>query len=146
MDILFENYEPYHKYKHILDEPLEADISKYSDVSLHRQHSYYITNYSINHVDKLIKLKDQIECLFFMYVENNKEDWTDKYWFFVGKLTNGIYFTYQSNCSGTGFGLGEDSHIYLSKNTDLLCRFGFTNKQRDLIEKYILYDRFYILK
>jgi hypothetical protein len=49
---------------------------------------------------------------------------------------------YESDCCGTGFGLGSKSTLYLSKNPELLTAYGLTNKHRDLITKNIKEFRF----
>jgi hypothetical protein len=134
MDNLFKNYSSFDEYKYILIEPLNADLLTQDKSVCHTQKVYMITNKKINYLDnKVILIKDNIICLFFIYTDFGQKMWDDKYWFFIGKLNNDIYFSYESGCSGTGFGLGSTSTIYFSKTPELLCSYGLTNKQRDLI-------------
>lgn len=142
MDNLFEEYAHYEEYKNILLQPFTADetlnINKYY---AHTQNAYFITDTNINHINKVILIKDRIKYLFFLYADFGEIEWDDKYWFFVGKLNNGLYFMYETKCSGTGFGLGTQSGLYLSKKPEHLIKYSFTNKHRDLINNNI-YRRF----
>lgn len=133
MEKLFEEYSSFDKYKCILLEPLEADFIPNSNDYCHEQKCYVLTSDKIKHINRIALIKDNIECLFFVYVDFGQQIWDKKYWFFVGKLKNGIYFVYESGRSGTGFGFGETSQICLSKMPDVLCKYGLTDKQRDLI-------------
>lgn len=134
MDNLFEEYTSYEEYKNVLLEPLNADEKKTVDEHYcHFQKVYFITDDKIKHIDKIVLIKDIIKCLYFIYIDFGYKEWDDKYWFFVGKLNNEIYFTYESDCNGTGFGLGCESTLYFSKTPEYLIKYGFTNKHRELI-------------
>lgn len=143
MDSLFKEYHYYEEYKNILLEPLNADETLNIDKKYycHTQNAYFITDNTINHINKVILIKDRIKYLFFLYTDFGETEWDDKYWFFVGKLNNGIYFMYETECNGTGFGLGTQSKLYLSKKPEYLIKYSFTNKHRDLIN-YNIYKRF----
>lgn len=143
MDNLFQMNEPYEKYDYILSYPLESDLMALDSKCSHAQNCYAICDNKIKHIDKVITIKNMIECLFFLYVDFGEQTWDDKYWFFIGKLKkDGLYFMYESGCSGTGFGFGEESTLYLSKKPELLTTYGLTNKHRDLITKNINESRF----
>lgn len=132
MDNLFEEYASYEEYKNVLLEPLNADEKINKDEYCHYQKAYFITDDKIIPIKKVVLIKDIIECLYFLYTDFGYSEWDDKYWFFVGKL-NKIYFMYESGCNGTGFGLGSESTLYLSKTPEYLIKYGFTNKHRNLI-------------
>ena len=68
------------------------------------------------------------------YLKICKYEYDDKYWFFIGKLENNLYFSYEIGCSGTGFGLGETSLIHFSKTKELLLLYGLTDKHRNLVK------------
>ena len=137
MDYLFKEYCFYEEYKNILFGPLEADCKSVNGGYCHYQKCYFINFNTIKHVNKCMLIKDKIECLYFVYIDFGEKQWDDKYWFFVGKLTNDLYFAYESDCCGTGFGLGSSSSLYLSKTPELLYTYGLTNKHRDLINSNI---------
>lgn len=44
---------------------------------------------------------------------------------------------YESGCSGTGFGLGSTSSLFMSKSHELLYNHSLTDKHRNLITKNI---------
>ena len=134
METLFQNSCSFEEYKYILEAPLEADLqSVFIDSYCHEQYCCAITGDKIKHINKLIIIKDKIECLYFIYINFGEKKWDNKYWFFIGRLNNQIYFAYESGCCGTGFGLGSKSSLYLSKTQELLCKYGLTDKQRELI-------------
>ncbi len=151
MDGLFENSYSYEEYKNVLKEPLEADRKQnknYFDWNSsneekglweHYQKCYAITEKQIKLIEKRIIIIDLICCLYFIYVDAKSDSFDNKYWFFIGKLKNGVYFLYESKCDGTGFGFSEESYLYLAREPDLLVKFGLTNKQRDLINKHKKY-------
>ncbi len=146
--ILFEKHCSYEQYKHVLLEPLEADIMALNpDKYYHKQKCFSFihseVDNNIKYINKVIIIKDIIECLFFIYTDFGEKKWDDKYWFFIGKLNNGIYFIYESDCCGTGFGLGSTSTLYLSKSKNLLYVYGLTNKHRELLNNNI-HKRFII--
>lgn len=152
IETLFQKSEPFETHKNILFEPLNADRQLKNDKTntyCHYQQIYAIKDNKIdyhNNPDKIFVLDNMIECLYFIFTDfgtNNR--WDDKYWFFVGKLTNGLYFSYETKCGGTGFGVGCCSTIYFAKNEKNLEKYGFTNSQRDLIqlniEKRFIYSK-----
>lgn len=134
MDNLFNDYDSYDKYKNVLSEPFNADDTMIIDQNYsHTQKIYLIDDNKITPIDKLISIKNIIDCLFFLYTDFGEFDWDDRYWFFVGKLYNGFYFMYETKCNGTGFGLGTEATIYFSKIPQYLIKYGFTDKHRELI-------------
>ena len=138
MNKLYNEYSLYDEYKYILQDPLDADIkSAQPDNYCHYTKCIIITKDNIKNVEKLVLIKDLIECLYFIYVDYGKREYDNKYWFFIGKLNNNTYFSYESGCCGTGFGLGEKSTLFLSKSQELLYNYGLTDKQRDLINNNI---------
>jgi hypothetical protein len=138
MDNLFNEYAYTEEYKNIIVEPLNADeMLNANKRYCHTQHAYFITDNAINHINKVILIKDRIKYLCFLYTDFGEKEWDNKYWFFVGKLNNGIYFMYETICCGTGFGLGAESKLYLSKKPEYLIKYSFTNKHRDLIKNNI---------
>jgi len=159
---LFTISEPYDKYDYLLSIPLDADHRAMLDKRTmlenphleyqfrllldHEQRRYYIEPDNIKcYNNKIISLKGKIESLFFIYTDFGDIDgWSDKYWFFIGKTTYGMYFAYEVSNAGTGFGLGEESVIHFSKSQELLCKYGLTNKQRELIKNNIDNSRFKI--
>jgi hypothetical protein len=137
MDILFQNNFTYKDYENILFEPLNADeILINPNINCHEQKAYVILPNKIKPVEKRIIIKNLIESLYFIYVDTKLNYNDDKYWFLIGKLKNGIYFSYESGCCQTGFGLGSKSSLYLSREQDHLIKYGLTNKQRELINQY----------
>lgn len=141
MDTLFDVSASYEEYKNVLVEPLYADykstrLNRNYETYAHCQNSFIISNNAIKQVHKCALIKGHITCLYFIYVDFGKK-WDNKYWFFIGKLDNDIYFMYESGCCGTGFGLGSKSTLYLSKTPELLCKYGLTDKHRDLISNNI---------
>ncbi len=139
MDNLFEEYACYEEYKYILLEPFNADeeLKRRGKTYCHYQNAYFINDNKINHINKVILIKDRIKYLFFLYTDFGETEWDGRYWFFVGKLKNEIYFMYETKCCGTGFGLGSETILYLSKNPNYLIKYGFTNKHRELINNNI---------
>lgn len=136
MNNLFNEFSDFENFKNNLSEPLEADEIK--DLNLHFQKCYFIKDNNIKHINKRFIIKNIIEHLYFLYIDLGEKEFDERYWFFIGKIKNkNLYFTYETGCCGTGFGLGEISTIYLSENKDLLCNYGLTNKQRYLINKNI---------
>lgn len=135
MENLFQTSQPYENFKRVLSEPLIADYAKSTDSNkyCHDQTCFSITNKKIRHVKQTVVIKDEIESLYFVHVDAGRMKWDDRYWFFVGKLKHGTYFTYESGCCGTGFGLGSESKLYLSKNPELLYDYALSNEQRNLI-------------
>ena len=141
---VFNNSYPYEEYKHVLDEPLDADLKtklntedEYPDYQNHYPHyqnSYMITNDKIIPSHQNIMIKHKINCLYFVYTDFGEKEFDNKYWFFIGELNNNLYFSYEVGISGTGFGLGETSVIHFSKTKELLLSHGLTNKQRNLIK------------
>jgi hypothetical protein len=140
MNKLFLEWEDYSKYKHLLKAPLEADKQlKVSKKFCHSQKLYGIINDKIKYFgdEKIISILDKITDIYFLYIDFGLTEWDSKYWFFVGKLTDELYFTYEVECSGTGFGIGEESTIYISRKKELLSKYGFTNQHRNLIDENI---------
>lgn len=144
MDNLFQTHKPYEKYNYILSYPLESERKALLEPNryYHTQNCYAICNDKIKHIDKGVIIKNKIECLFFLYVDFGEKTWDDKYWFFIGKLKEEVYFMYESDCCGTGFGLGSKSTLYFAKKPELLTTYGLTDKHRDLITKNIEEMRF----
>jgi hypothetical protein len=137
MNSLFQNIFFYVDYENILAEPLNADETLIDpNINCHEQKAYAIQTDKIKSIDKRIIIKNSIECLYFIYVDTKLNYYDDKYWFFIGKLKNGIYFSYESGCCQTGFGLGSKSSLYLAKEQDHLITYGLTNKQRELINQH----------
>lgn len=134
MDQLFENNISYDDYKNILSTPLQADCNMNQNFC-HYQKCYRIDTDKIKLIEKRVKIKDLIDCLYFLYVDEALDSYDDKYWFFIGKLTNDFYFVYESGCCMTGFGLGSKSSLYFSSNKDLLIKYGLTDKHRNLIKQ-----------
>lgn len=142
MDKLFSKTFSYEQYKELLQKPLEADLKFKNNINyahyqkcivIHNQHGPIVS-------DKCVSIIDKIESLYFVYTDFGCQQWDDKYYFFIGKLINNIYFSYEVGCSGTGFGLGEESIIHLSQSKELLYNYGLTNKNRELIDKNIKID------
>jgi hypothetical protein len=133
MENLFKEYRAYEQCKHMLQEPLDADKNSTRNDYCHEQTCCAITDNKILYIDKLTLINDIINKLYFIYTDFGKTKWDDKYWLFIGKLKNGLYFSYESDCCGTGFGLASKSSLYLSKKKDLLYQFGLTNVQREFI-------------
>jgi hypothetical protein len=138
MDKLFLEWEDYSKYKHVLKAPLEADKA-ISTKYCHSQKGYGIYEDKIKYLggDKIISILDKITDIYFLYIDIGLSRWDSKYWFFVGKLKDDFYFIYEVGCCGTGFGLGEESIIHVSKKQEWLSKYGFTNKHRTLIAENI---------
>lgn len=132
---MFNKSYLYEEYKSFLDEPLDMDAEAIDDT--HFQECHLITNNKIQLLNRRIILKPLIECLYFVYVDYGRIKYDDKYWFFIGKLKNGLYFSYEVGCSGTGFGLGETSKIYFSNTKELLLLYGLTDKQRNIIDNFL---------
>jgi len=135
---LFDESRPYKEFRSALEEPLNADTQQGDDHFAHEQKCFIIRNDAIKPVTgRTILIRDVIECLYFVYVDLGRQQWDDKYWFFVGKLVNtkghDIFFAYEAGCNGTGFGLGEQSCLHLSDSLQRLCQYGLTDKQRELI-------------
>lgn len=149
MDKLFSSYTSYENYKNILEEPLNADERSIVDKDFcHEQYGYVIKNNKLEIMKKNLPIKNNIEYLYFSYVDFGEREWDDKYWFFVGKIRTkkNIYISYESGCCGTGFGLGSKSTICLADSKENLYDYGLTNKQRELInsklkEKFVYKDR-----
>jgi hypothetical protein len=139
---LFNTSYLYEVYKTVLDEPLDADLRttyKNANEYPHYQKGYLITNDKIQLLNQTIIIKHLIHCLYFVYTDFGKKEFDDKYWFFIGRLKNNLYFSYEMGCSGTGFGLGETSIMYFSKTKELLLLYGLTNKHRNLINSNLPY-------
>lgn len=137
MNVLFQNNFPYKDYENILFEPFNADETLINpDTSCHEQKAYAIQPNKIKPIEKRIIIKDLIETLYFIYVDTKLNYYDDKYWFLIGKLKNGIYFSYESGCCQTGFGLGSKSSLYLAREQSDLITYGITNKQRELINQH----------
>lgn len=137
---IFDSAHFYEEYKNILDEPLDADLKsvKMDDKTyVHFQNCYLITKNKIIPSDRNMSIKHLIECIYFVYTDFGEKEFDDKYWFFIGRLTNDLYFSYEVGCSGTGFGLGETSKMYFSKSEKLLLTYGLTDKQRNFIKQSI---------
>lgn len=131
---LFDTFEKYSIYSNYFSEPFKANSC--TDVNYpHSQNCYRIDKNGIKLLNKKIDLTEIIECFYFIYVDYGLKEFDDKYWFAIGKIKNqnNIFFSYESNCSGTGFGLGETSTLYFSNDKSLLITYGLTNKQRNLI-------------
>lgn len=136
MDELFspKNAISYEKHKEVLEPPLDADIYlKQHPNFCHYQDYYFLYANRIERVNRIKIIKFNIECLYFIHNDFGLEKWDDMYWFFVGRLSNNLYFSYESGCCGTGFGLGSKSKIYISQEPRLLYEYGLTDKQRELI-------------
>ena len=142
MDKLFDNCISFEKCKNIILEPLEADYYiLHPEKFCHELKCFIINNNEIKCSNKNQPLiKNHIEYLNFIYTDFGNKEFDDKYWFFIGKSTNGIYFSYESGCCGTGFGLGSKTKIYLSKSQELLSQYALSDKQRSIIDKNI--DKF----
>jgi hypothetical protein len=143
MDKLFLEWADYSKYKHLLKAPLEADKQlKASKDFAHSQKGYGILDDKIKYFgdEKIISNLDKITEIYFLYID---ADMFSKSWFFVGKLTDEFYFTYEVQSSVAGFGLGEESTIYISRKKELLLNYGFTSKQIYLIDENIEKRFFY---
>jgi len=133
---IFNNSFLYEEYKNVLDEPLDADLkTKQNNENEypHYQKCYLITNDKINILNQNVMVKPLINCLYFVYTDFGEKEFSDKYYFFIGRLKNNLYFSYEIECSGTGFGLGETSVIYFSKTKELLLLYGLTDKHRNLV-------------
>lgn len=74
--------------------------------------------------------------MFFIYVDFGEDKWDDKYWFCIGKTKNDLYFSYESKCSGTGFGLGSTTKNYYTKDKNTLLKYGIENIHRTFIENH----------
>lgn len=48
-----------------------------------------------------------------------------------------MYFVYESDCCGTGFGISSTTNLHFSKSQELLYNYGLTNKQRKSIDDNI---------
>ena len=133
---VFNNSYLYDEYKTVLDEPLDADLKTKQlneNEYPHYQKCYLITNDKIKPLNKNVMVKHLIKCLYFVYTDFSEKEYDDKYWFFIGRLENNLYFSYEIECSGTGFGLGETSVMYFSKTKELLLLYGLTDKHRNLV-------------
>lgn len=133
---VFNNSYLYEEYKNVLDEPLDADLKttqQNENEYPHYQKCYLITN-KIKPLNQNVMVKHLIECLYFVYTDFGEKEYDNKYWFFIGRLKNNLYFSYEMGCSGTGFGLGETSVIHFSKTKEFLLLYGLTDKHRNLIK------------
>jgi hypothetical protein len=128
------------EWKEKLSEPLKADYRYFTEVhSGHEQDLFFIMHNNLpKQVSQKQRVLDKIADILFLYADNNLDGFDDSYWFFIGKL-NGIknqyYFSYETKCSGSGFGLGEKSQIYISQSLDSLVLYALTEKQRNLINE-----------
>lgn len=135
---IFDSSHFYEEYKNILDEPLDADLKSVQKKDyVHFQKCYLITNSKIIPSNRNMSIKHLIECVYFVYTDFGEGEFDDKYWFFIGKLSNDLYFSYEVGCSGTGFGLGETCTMHFSKTEELLLTYGLTDKQRNFIKQNI---------
>ena len=148
MDKLYDEFCPYDKYSALLKEPFNADANcrvKTNYFNTHIQKCYIIKNNKIKPVDATLNIKRMIESIYFLYVDFGEEKWDDKYWFVVGKLNEGVkefYFVYESGCCGSGF-IGSESKLYVAQTKEVLSEYGFTNKQRELINTNLNSNRRY---
>ncbi len=138
METLFDESEPYSKYKAALYEALDAPYRKDDDE--HRLKCVAIHEDKIKPLNKRILIRDRIIDLYFVYVDYDSDECESRYWFFIGKIHNDvvnkdIYFVYESECCYTGFGFCEEPTLSLSTSQDLLKIYGLTDKHRTLINE-----------
>ncbi len=134
MEHIFNNLiDDTNKIKQIFDEPFNVDYNL-SHSNSHFINAYFIYNNKLS-VSKKIKIKDNIDCFYFVYVDYGMKRWDDKYWFCIGKTKDNLFFSYESTCCGTGFGLGSCTKIHYSKDKELLITYGIENKHRTLINE-----------
>ena len=132
----------------LLEDPLEC-IKKYDEDSSYREKLHFRKLHAIkeNELPKLdkgrYKLYENIKEIYYIHEDNNLDTFQDSHWFIIGLLKNKnendekkVYFLYVTECNGTGFGLCEESDLYISQNIDLLILYGLTEEQR----KSILYN------
>ena len=142
MEQLFAISTDFQNYQHYFALPFMADINtKAIQEGAHFVNSFDINYNQISKTKTIAVATDTIDKLHFMYVNFGERQFDAKYWFCVGQLTNGIYFSYESGCSGTGFHLGETSTIFSAKTQELLHNFGLSDKQRTLIRNNIDKDQ-----
>lgn len=138
---IFDSAHFYEEYKSILDEPLDADLKSVTideDHYTHYQNCYLITKNKIIPSNRNMSIKHLIEYIYFVYTDFGEREFDDKYWFFIGKLKDDLYVSYETGRSGSGFGLGETSTMHFSKSEELLLTYGLTDKQRNLVKQHIL--------
>jgi len=131
-------------WRDIMKKPFEADLKiMVPNVDPHFAHDQYIyvcKDSLPKLINKHMKMENNIDCVYFIY--NNKSDYEydEKYWFLIGKIKTNIsnhWFSYESGCPGTGFGLGTETTIFLVQQFDILIKYCLTDKQRNLIIKHI---------
>lgn len=152
MELLFQEHCPYELYSNILYDPLDADykakIENTEDkpyTFLHENKLCFISDDGIKHSNKPCILRDKIKNLYFVYVDCGEQMFDDKYYFFIGELNDKWYFSYETECSGTGFGICSTSRIHFSRSFEQLYNLGLTDAQRQLINDNIN-ERFVIKK
>lgn len=143
MNEVFNKPLNYNDYIHLFNEPMDIDYKSRKNYKWYKEYLHCIDATFIFNNKMLISkrklIKDKIDSFYFIYVDKGLNQYDDKYWFCIGKIkdkNNDIYFSYESMCNGTGFGLGEITTIYYSKDKDMLLKYGITDKHRNFIEKY----------
>ena len=127
------------KYLAIFSDPFNADNNTIDKnlqrTQCHYLRAFFIYNNRISPSNKLI-IKDNIDCFYFVYVDYGMDRWDDKYWFCIGKTKDECFFSYESKCCGTGFGLGSQTKIYYSRNQNILLTYGIEDKHRTFIQEH----------
>ncbi len=149
METLFMNVLSVHDYKEFFRECWTADHCAQTNFQ-RRKHNPNFGMHFEHHVETTILLTQEktrfvnvpvsilpaIQHFCFLYVDKGEHEYDDRYYFAVGVLNNGQYFSYEAGCSGTGFGFAETTKICISKDPCLLAWSGLTDKQREYIQTY----------
>jgi hypothetical protein len=123
-------------YQELFADPFDADWdTNHRPTQCHFLRAHFIFNNQISPSSQ-VEIKHNIDCFYFVYVDFGNERWDDKYWFCIGKTKDKRFFSYESTCSGTGFGLGSSTTIYYAKDENVLLTYGIEDKHRAFIEQH----------
>lgn len=144
---LWQASAPYSAFRSLLHVPLSA-VVRYENDQSHIQICTVISKkHGIKEARKPIVIHTTFQHMFFLYTDFGHGHYDEKYWFVVGQLASGMYITFETCCSGTGFGFCETSKVSLSDNTSLLYTYGMTDVQREWIQLHLVQqtNRFILL-
>ena len=133
METIFDEKIKIEYHKHF-DDPFNTDKTKNKTVC-HFVTAYFLFNNRISPSKQLI-IKDNIDCLYYIYVDHGNSRWDDKYWFCIGKTKDARFFSYESTCGGTGFGLGSQTKIYYAMDQEILLTYGIEDKHRTFMKEH----------
>ena len=75
-----------------------------------------------------------INTITFSYTNNKLDEFEDSYWFCLGTTKDGKYFMYESDCCGSGFGLGSKSKMYIAIKMEYILLYALTDRHRHIID------------